>query len=351
MISWKPNEVSRPLKIDSWLSIFDTIVYYELGIVVSIFVTFLTLFTICLTSTMTRKRSRYTYRAMKKIWNIAASELWNIFQLIVGIYSFHTPIYASKVLVTAFTMSMFFLVWGLFGSSTSTDMVAMKKPPFIDPVSRLLNDDTFRSTDLIIPSGLWQELALKNARPGTRESGLWKRVKKKKFPFKMDTSAVGLLTSLYEQEVKTMRSVGGIDQTVAAMGKSLGCQMLGIEAKNLHKCLDTFAENILLFIVSKSSDELLVRWVDYYYIKVFESGWFNEIFRRGATSFKVRGDVSIGNIIICMENVGDDSTLPDPISLVFISRAFYLILWGTFIGSIVISFEIVIYKLLNLIQS
>lgn len=78
---------------------------------------------------------------------------------------------------------------------------------------------------------------------------------------------------------------------------------------------DTFAENVLVFVVSKSSDPRLVEWVNYYYQNVFESGWFKVIFERAPFKMKYSEDISIVSVALCLEGDADGSELPNPINL------------------------------------
>lgn len=86
------------------------------------------------------------------------------------------------------------------------------------------------------------------------------------------------------------------------------------EAENINIASDTFAENILVFVVSKSNDSRLIEWVNYYYQKVFESEWFKVIFERAPLKMKYSEDISIVSVVLCLERNADGSELPNPIN-------------------------------------
>lgn len=78
--------------------------------------------------------------------------------------------------------------------------------------------------------------------------------------------------------------------------------------------------------------------------------WFEEVFRKGATSFKVDEGVSLTDVIICLEGKPDDPDIPEPVNIEFMSHAFYLLLLGILFSLLLVLFEILIWKLGKLIR-
>ena len=186
---------------------------------------------------------------------------------------------------------------------------------------------------------------MKNAQEGTPERMLWERVDEM-VAMKIEASSVGIIVKLFYDKIKPLKSVAALDRKICSMMKSWACMVLGNhEAENIHIASDTFAENILVFVVSKSSDPRLIEWINYYYQKVFESVWFKVIFERAPLKMKYSEDISIVSVALCLERNADGSESPNPINSEFLSFLFYVIGLNALISSLTLLIEIIVKKI------
>lgn len=144
-----------------------------------------------------------------------------------------------------------------------------------------------------------------------------------------------------------MKGIGGMDRSFITWGKTLGCQVLGPEAKNIHITSDTFGEKLLVYVVSKLSDKELSDWINYCCLKLFESGRIPDIhvFRRRTTEFKINPDISTTDVIRCVENDRNDPIPPDPMEISFISAAITLCLRMISVSAVILLIEIFYSKI------
>lgn len=98
-------------------------------------------------------------------------------------------------------------------------MIATSQPPDADSLSRLLYDSYFENVKVIMPSGLWQEEGMKNAREGTLERMLWEQVDEM-VAMKIEASSVGIIVKLFYDKIKPRKSVAALDRKICSVMKS-----------------------------------------------------------------------------------------------------------------------------------
>lgn len=171
-MSKKPQENSTRLQIDAWLSLFDTLYcYITISILMfTIYYTFMEQFHKILNvqkkeKRVVRRRMRKTnFLFVKNSIGIGMIMISKILQATIGIYSFEGATVKTRIMVTFLSFPLFFLIYGIFLSLTSTDMTATSQPSYVDSLPRLKHDSYFESVKFILPSGLRQEEGMKNAR-------------------------------------------------------------------------------------------------------------------------------------------------------------------------------------------
>lgn len=394
LLTYKPQKYDDYANIEAWISVFDLYTRAYIALVCFIFtVTFIV--TVMVPKIFfRRRRGRY----MKKKKNIVVNKIeiigpvlvmvpevlnqlihrrakdngrgtvlkeykylregvgmfknifWNIYQLLLNIYSFETPTPASSVLGTSFALFIFFLIQGVFLSLASTDMVTPHPAKFIDSIERLLNDPNFNDTNVIMPGSMWQEMALKNSRAGTVERGVYERINEW-MSIKFDVSFVTYLTEyIFKQKIETMKSVVSTELRFLPIVKSVGCQMMGRVMQPMYICKDTFSVKNLVSIVSKSSDRRLFDWVKYYQTRVFQCGWLNEELRRAPDRINLQMNMTHIEAIGCVKAEDDPIEMPPAMAMTFIANLFYLHFICILFAAVLVIEEIVEHRIVRILS-
>lgn len=342
LVAMKPPRRNDTYQIEGWMHIFDTLTYHYM--LISFFMFAMIFIVISMAWDMMSKRGkkkkrkkkkRRILRIIKRGKNMFLDIFWNIYQLMLNIYSFQTPTMASKVLVTMFVVSIFLLIQEIFLGLAGTDMVVERQDKYVDSVSRLLNDADFNRTRIVMPGSLWQQINLRNARPGSDERRIYERVSDW-IKINFDASFVGYMVNLFNRKILAMTHVGSTDGKLIPALKSLACQMVGWDARRLHICSDRYSIQNMVSVLSKSSDERLLKWMYHYQTRIFQSGWIVELLRRAPTTLNINMRMTPFQVVECLYPVEDPLELPKAMDMAFIDKAVYLSLAGVCLASLVV---------------
>lgn len=368
------KRVSDPDELgpEGWISNFDTLVYAYMFICMIFFGVYSIFLyqsdeikkrTDKIIELFQRKRLRFVSSPVRRMKNkikvrkvIKHTRLiaFKCMTCIIRKENFPTTTIGCKILVFFLCLGLFFIIDGIFLNLTSTDMIAVHQYPVIDTLESLLNHDDFVHMDVGIPGGLWEETILEESSKVidsdtamSNEGKLWGRVKYR-IPVQVDN-----MDDIMETMNKGMdkmfkyESVLVLDQSIISACKSMICQIHGIEkGRHVHISRgDTFAEKLITFSISKSSDELLVKWLNYRQYLLLQSGlttnWVNSV----SYNWIVNPSSTFGLINDCLNPVNEAQNVPDAIKIGYITNVIYMIAIISVLDIFILIFEIIISQI------
>ena len=141
-------------------------------------------------------------------------------------------------------------------------------------------------------------------------------------------------------------AVLAVDRTIINACKSIICQLHGLEkGSNTHISRgDTFAEKLITFSISKSSDKMLIKWFNYRQSLLLQSGLTRQWISLIAYNFKVDPSVTFELITDCLEPERGRQNIPDPIKIDFIISTIMLMIILLIISGLILFVEIMLRR-------
>lgn len=291
-------------------------------------------------------KNRRQKMLIMKLFKMALTTFWKCTTALFRGETFEAPSVGHKFLVLLFSFGIFFLIQGYFLSLTSTDMIAVQPVPIIDTLNDFLTRSHFSHMNASLPDSLWQRAVIEGSRKESPEGELWKRVDYH-IPIQMNDFEQ-LSKNLYPvaDNLLNQKKVLVVDKTIIDLCKSVICQVKGYGiGSRLHIARgETFAEKLLTFSISKTSDEGLIKWVNYRQSLLLQSGLTNKFSSSLAYGLRMSDSFTIGMFTECLTPTTHDQSVPVAIKMEFFRTTLYMTLLMISLAFAILCFEICVFK-------
>lgn len=259
----------------------------------------------------------------------------------IRVESFSTPSIKHTFIVLALNVGLFILIQAIFLGLTSTEMIADQPVPIIDQLDDLLFGAPFKHMEVGIPGGLWQSTILNETPSDTLEGQLWNRVKYH-LPIRVDKldTVINVLNKGMDKLFR-YESVLVVDKTIISAFKSIICQTRGLEnGSKVHISRgSTFAERLITFSTSKSSDQKLVEWINYRQNLLLQSGLTKNWVASTSYYFIMDQSSSYQSIVKCLDGEEQDQNDPQAVGMEYFFGVIILIIYISIIFTLILFIE------------
>ena len=294
-------------------------------------------------------KNRRQKMLIMKLFKMALVAFWKCTTALFRSETFEAPSVGHKFLVLLFSFGIFFLIQGYFLSLTSTDMIAVQPVPVIDTLNDFLTRSHFSHMNAALPDSLWQRAVIEGSRKESPEGKLWKRVDYH-IPIQVnDIEQLFAGLNPLVDHLLNQKKVLVVDKTIINLCKSVICQMKGYEiGSSLHIARgETFAEKLLTFSISKTSDERLIKWVNYRQSLLLQSGLTNKFCSSLAYGLRMSDSFTIGMLTECLIPTTHDRSVLVAIKIQFFRTTLYMTLLMISLAFPILCFEIFIFKIVS----
>lgn len=336
-----------------WIYNFDSSVYLYQAICIMLFIVcfiILSLFYEIIHKRRVKSRINI-WRIRRQIVTTAKMLIVKCTTCLIRTETFPNPTDVHRPLTFGVSVTLFFLIQGIFLNLTSTDLIAEKPVPIIDDVKDFLYNPYFEEVSGAIPGGLWQEAILKGALEGSVEYMLYQRVNE---VMDIQLNEPGdMMKTIGNGMDKLMsgKSVLIADKSIMLICRSTLCQIKGhANGSRTHVSRGpTFGERLITFAISKSSDESLVDWINYRQTLLHQSGLTRDWTYKAAFNMIIIRSFTMQQLVDCLEPVQEDQPIPDQVQLQFFASALLLMSYIVLVAGLALAIEIISAKLLLLI--
>ena len=334
------EEIQKGIEI--WFQGFDKFVYEYLLLSIFLFSSWFTLFLGL--DMYSKKFEKYSKRmkmrqfgekidnriirkVIRKSFSSLIETLWNSLLALVDEQMFKASNYRIKFLVSFYLIAIFNLIFGYFLNLISVDMIAVQSVQTIDTLQELMEGKMFKNLSVVTVGGLWQESALKSATVGSLERKLSERIREENYiPMDFDPQSVSKIFP-HLSPLSRSEEVIVIDRQAIRLFKSVLCQCTNIDPERYHASKDWFGERLLCTMISKSSDEELLKWSRYKFRQLFQSHIAKQYIDHVHREISVQPMTEFKKIQ-CAEGItGKETKLPDPFKLKYFIPSLVLSLY------------------------